>query len=79
MSEKYLVESAGRVFMPSKITNRTDRVSLLLKFNMIEAIQQNQLSKMNRKPKITKSDKKAILRPYTIKKVKRAPFYAMPP
>ena len=40
VSDLYAVESGNRVFMPSKLTTRTDRASVLLKFSLIEAIKQ---------------------------------------
>lgn len=44
VSDLYAVETGDKVFMPSKLKCRTDRASLLMKFNLIEAIRQKQLS-----------------------------------
>jgi hypothetical protein len=68
VSDLYAVETGDKVFMPSKLKCRTDRASLLMKFNLIEAIRQKQLSQMTKKPVITKADRKSILRPYTFKR-----------
>ena len=79
VSELYAVEIGEKVFMPSKLTNRTDRASMTHKFSLIEAIRQKQLAQMKKPPSITKSDRKSILRPYTYKPNYPTLFYAIPP
>ena len=62
-----------RVFLPSKITNRTDRESVLEKLRMIDIIKEKHTYDMRKPPIITSKERAKILRPYSVKPARPTP------